>query len=237
VTTDIACAGGRELWGFPKFVTDIGFSLTQSGFRCTVKDPDTDTQIVDIHGKPGMGIPAPQLDLVLYSIREKEMLRSLAITRGGGRLSLPGSLRLHLGKSEHPMAQRLQALGLDALKPVLVFHSQSLQLRLNAGVTTAQKRRHEAPFLLQQHAANYRKPATCPCKRCHAAAYSRCKRATTSAAGTVSLTAPMPWPLPQISFHALAPPRSGLSPKSIIDGSPSGRLSGSRPDSSMDRRR
>jgi hypothetical protein len=140
VTTDIACAGGRELWGFPKFVTDIGFSLTQSGFRCTVKDPDTDTQIVDIHGKPGMGIPAPQLDLVLYSIKESDMLRSLAITRGGGRLSLPGSLRLHLGKSEHPMAQRLKALGLDALKPMLVFHSQSLQLRLNAGVTTAQKK-------------------------------------------------------------------------------------------------
>ncbi|MCB1838547.1 MAG: hypothetical protein KDH99_13120, partial [Alcanivoracaceae bacterium] len=111
-----------------------------SGFRCMVQDPDADTEIVDIQGKPGLGIPAPQLDLVLYSLREKEMLRSLAITRGGGRLSLPGSLRLHLGKSEHPMAQRLKALGLDALKPVLAFHSQSLQLRLNAGVVTAQKK-------------------------------------------------------------------------------------------------
>src|SRR3954447_12586285 len=51
------------------------------------------------------------------------------------------------------------------------------------------------------------RPHSCRCRRgaaWPAASYSRASRATSSAAGLTSLIAPMPWPEPQMSFHAFA---------------------------------
>lgn len=63
-----------------------------------------------------------------------KLLRTLVNTRGGARTCLPGSLRVTVSDdSKHPMARRLHALGLQNVKPILVFHSHALQLRLNAG--------------------------------------------------------------------------------------------------------
>ncbi|MFO7529481.1 MAG: hypothetical protein R6W86_11840 [Marinobacter sp.] len=75
----------------------------------------------------------PQLDLVLYSCHNNELLRTQVITRGGGKACLPGSVRARVGNSQHPMAERLRSLGIDNLKPRIVFHSHKLQLRLYAG--------------------------------------------------------------------------------------------------------
>ena len=60
-----------------------------------------------------------------------------------------------------------------------------------------------------------------------AARYSRARRATSSAAGTTAPIAPIPWPQPQTSFHALRAAES--PPKFILLGSLSGNWSGSRP--------
>jgi hypothetical protein len=89
--------------------------------------------MVRLAGRAGPGLPAPLLDLVLYSRHRGQMLRTLVNTRGGCRACLPGSLRLRVSGSSHPMAQRLKRLGLDNARPALVFHSHALQLRLNAG--------------------------------------------------------------------------------------------------------
>lgn len=133
VTTQAACAAGKEIWGYPKFVTPIGFSLDAQRFRGTVSDPESADTMLELSGDLGMGLPAPQLDLVLYSRHQGALLRTLINTRGGGRSCLPGSLRLKLSKSAHPMARRLAQLGLSNAAPKLVFHSHGLQLRLNAG--------------------------------------------------------------------------------------------------------
>lgn len=133
VTTQAACAAGKEIWGYPKFVTPIGFSLDAKRFRGTVGDPESGGAIVELSGDLGIGLPAPQLDLVLYSHHQGALLRTLINTRGGGRGCLPGSLRLKLTNSTHPMARRLAQLGLSNAAPKLVFHSHGLQLRLNAG--------------------------------------------------------------------------------------------------------
>lgn len=133
VTTAAACSAGKEVWGFPKFITDISFSLSKTGFSSTTKDPEGEESILTISGKPGAGLPGPQLDLVLYSEHKDELLRTLVVTRGGGRLCLPGSIRASVGTSTHPMAQRLRELGIHGQKPKLVFYSDALQLRLNAG--------------------------------------------------------------------------------------------------------
>ncbi|GGE59292.1 hypothetical protein GCM10011533_09820 [Streptosporangium jomthongense] len=137
VTTAAACAAGKEVWGFPKFITGISFSLSGSGFRSTVKDPDSDESILTVSGSPGPGLPGPQLDILLYSQLRKDLLRTLVVTRGGGRVCLPGSIRASVGASSHAMAQRLRELGIHGQKPRLVFYSHGLQLRLNAGAKVA----------------------------------------------------------------------------------------------------
>lgn len=138
VTTDAACAAGREAWGYPKFVTPIGFELEGQHFRGTVTDPQDASDLVTLEGRFGLGVPGPLLDLALYSRLNGQMLRTLVNTRGGATLSTGGSLRLSVSaSSRHPMAERLRALGLDGAKPVCVSRSNRLQLRLNAGAPVA----------------------------------------------------------------------------------------------------
>ncbi|WP_022979694.1 acetoacetate decarboxylase family protein [Ideonella sp. B508-1] len=133
VTTPAACAAGREIWGYPKFVTPIRFSLGSGQFCGTVKDPAAQGPIVTLSGRMGLSVPAPLLDLVLFSRHRDQILRGSAITRGGGRLCLPGSVRLEVSDSAHRMANHLRELGLDGARPFCVSHTHRLQLRLNAG--------------------------------------------------------------------------------------------------------
>ena len=137
VTTAAACAAGREIWGYPKFVTPIGFSLAAGQFRGLVKDPEAEGNMVTLSGGFGLGLPAPLLDLVLFSRNgarnSGQILRGTAITRGGGKLCLPGSMRLEVSRSEHRMARNLRELGLNGARPFCVSHTDRLQLRLNAG--------------------------------------------------------------------------------------------------------
>lgn len=137
VTTPAACAGGREIWGYPKFVTNIGFSLHGNLFNGSVTDPDTGKDLLRLCGNAGFGVPGPLLDLVLYSRLEGQMLRALVNTRGGAKICLPGSMRAEVSDSEHPMAQHLRALGLENAEPFMLFYSHALQLRLNAGAVLA----------------------------------------------------------------------------------------------------
>ena len=133
VTTPAACAAGREIWGYPKFVTPISFASKDGTFAGSVTDPQTGTPMVTLAGRCGPGVPAPLLDLVLYSRHHGEVLRGLAVTRGGGRLCLPGSVRLDVSSSSHRMARNLRDLGLAGATPAFVAHTHRLQLRLGAG--------------------------------------------------------------------------------------------------------
>lgn len=134
VTTPAACAAGREIWGYPKFIAEIGFSLKGREFAGAVTDPATSSPIFQLAGRMGFGLPGPLFDLVLHSRLESASIRATAITRGGGAICLPGSVQIGISDSNHRMAQNLRALGLENTKPACVLRTHSLQLRLNAGV-------------------------------------------------------------------------------------------------------
>jgi hypothetical protein len=133
VTTNAACAAGREIWGYPKFVTPIGFALNGRKFSGTVANPDGNDNLLTLSGRAGLGVPGPLLDLVLYSSLDGRQLRALVNTRGGGTIGLAGSLRLEVGNSDHVMSRNLVALGLRSASPAFVSYTHRLQLRLNAG--------------------------------------------------------------------------------------------------------
>lgn len=133
VTTPAACAAGREIWSYPKFVTPIDFSLKAGRFDGAVHDPAGGEPLCNFVGNIGLGIPAPLINLILYSVHKGDMLRTLVNIRAKGRMCLPGSLRVRIGASPHRMAENLRAMGLQNAKPAFVAHTRGLQLRLNSG--------------------------------------------------------------------------------------------------------
>ncbi len=133
VTTQAANAAGREMWGLPKFVTDIPFQLNGRQFSCSVLDPDTRQDIMTIDGKMGLGIPSPAMHLKLYSFLQGDTLETAVNLRRGATLRAPGSIKIKLGDSHHPMAERLRALGLDGKSPIALTATNEFQSRLNLG--------------------------------------------------------------------------------------------------------
>lgn len=133
VTTAAACAAGRDIWSYPKFVTPIDFSLQAGRFQGVVRDPDGADPICTLSGAVGAGVGAPLINLILYSRHRDTMLRTLVNIRARGRMCLPGSVRLQIGAGAHRMAANLRALGLQDARPAFLASTHGLQLRLNSG--------------------------------------------------------------------------------------------------------
>lgn len=138
VTTPEACVAGREIWGYPKFVTPITFNLSDQEFWGNVMNRDQpEKSLFELSGTLGFSVPAPWADLVLYSQINHQLIRATATTRtqAGARIASCGSLELTLDTSDsHPMLSSLHALQLNGARPMLVTYTSSLQLRLNEGV-------------------------------------------------------------------------------------------------------
>lgn len=134
VTTEAANAAGRELWGLPKFVTDIDVHHRGRMIDVRVADPDSPDPIMTLQGRACMGVPAPQFPVMLYSRHERELLRTTVTGRGPSTLRLGGNVRVRLGAGDHPMVQTMRALGMDGLSPIGLQATHASQSRLNRGV-------------------------------------------------------------------------------------------------------
>lgn len=133
VTTAAANAAGREIWGYPKFVTAIPFKLHAREFDCRVMQPDGSGTIMQLAGTMGPSIPMTPLSLTLLSLKDDTLLRTTVNVRGSSRMATAGTLQMSVGDSDHPMAKNLHALGLDGARPLAVFWTHDFQSRLNAG--------------------------------------------------------------------------------------------------------
>lgn len=133
VTTAAANAAGREIWGYPKFVTDIPFHLKKREFACSVMMPGAHIPIMELAGTMGPSMPVDPLSLALLSFRDAALVRATVNARGATRLAMSGSVRLSLHDSKHPMGQHLDALGLDGATPIALMWTHAFQSRLNAG--------------------------------------------------------------------------------------------------------
>jgi hypothetical protein len=134
VTTPLANAAGRELWGYPKFVAPIPFHLDRKSFESSVTDPDGNGDIFTLSGRLLPSLPVPPMSLVLYSRHHGDLLRTIVNVRGRTNLRPGRSLQLRVGESTHRMANNLRDLGLDGAHPIIVMDTHRFQSRLNAGV-------------------------------------------------------------------------------------------------------
>lgn len=134
VTTALANAAGRELWGYPKFVTPIEFGLDGRDVDAAVKEPDGTGDLCRLAGRLGPGVPAPPLSLLTYTHLDGALVRTHVDVRGRVMLRSRGSLVLRVSASEHAMAEHLRALGLDGARPLLAMATERFQSKLYAGV-------------------------------------------------------------------------------------------------------
>lgn len=133
VTTGMANAAGREIWGYPKFVTRIDFLRSGPRFSCAVAAPEGGSALCALEGTMGRGVAAPPLSVMTYSALRGALIRTTIDVRGPTRAHAPGSLRLDVGPSRHRMAENLRALGLERATPKLVLVNDRFRAKLHAG--------------------------------------------------------------------------------------------------------
>lgn len=134
VTTTLAWVAGRELWGYPKFVTPIDFTLTPGEFRCTVHDPEGQGEIMAIGGALTPGLAIPPFSFWNYDRLDGRDLKTAVDVRGRSTLRTAGGVRLEVGESKHPMAATLRSLGLAGARPLAVVTTPKVRVLLHAGV-------------------------------------------------------------------------------------------------------
>jgi hypothetical protein len=108
VDQEFTCAAGRQIWGFPKFVTPI--EITE-GTRA-------DRAVLTVDGRTALtvtqrrGLPAPMRSTAVdaFSFRGGVLRRTRWELRGSGSRVRPGGVRVELGSGE--IADELRSLGL-----------------------------------------------------------------------------------------------------------------------------
>ena len=124
VTTEAACAAGKELWGFPKYVTTIDTDFGERSVRATLGG-----ELEIEFGPPGfMRTPGPPL--VAISIHDGRVLRTVVDT--DHMLSWGGKATIRI-VGEGPTAANVERLGLEASKPFLVFRTPRMRSILPLG--------------------------------------------------------------------------------------------------------
>jgi len=136
LTAKLPLVAGRELWGLPKFKTNISFDSTGAEFVGKVPDPETGENIITVKAPFGRGMPMPVMDMAFYSNREDSILKTMVNIHASVK-SMSGKLvEVVVGPAKHRMVDNLRSLGLDKTRPFLLQTSDQFRYSLNAGEIT-----------------------------------------------------------------------------------------------------
>jgi hypothetical protein len=146
VTTPAARAAGREIWGYPKFVTKISSALAPDRFKFGVLDPATNESIFSVRCKTGAEIKVSGFDLATYSNLNDSILKTIVNIDAKYKLSSVKNYEFKAGLSNHKMARNIRDLGLDRVKPFMVMATDSFRSKLNRGEPVAKWKTPPLPY-------------------------------------------------------------------------------------------
>ncbi len=119
VTTLRARDGGRGVWGYPKFSSDMVFTVTPEFMACRLSEGKK--LILEIKVARTGSIRHTDMPLITYTVKDRKLIRTVIPQTGLFRDRLfPGESGLTLG--DHPVAEELSTLGL-AEKPFLARYA------------------------------------------------------------------------------------------------------------------
>lgn len=146
VTTAIARAGGREIWGYPKFVTSIPFKLSQTGFEFSALDPASSEPILSVKAATGRGVNLKGFDLVTYSNVHDEILKTTINVDAKYRAFLNKPAEIKIGPAKHRMTDNLRDLGIEGAQPFFTLSCDIFRSRLNKGEAVAPWKTPKMPY-------------------------------------------------------------------------------------------
>ncbi len=126
VTTASACAAGREIWGYPKYVTDIETSFTDAKIHAVQKGE------FELTVGPAGWLETPGIPFVLMSKRGGTVVRTIVRTNHPLRWGGAGEVKLKILGSG-PTADNLEELDLADVSPSFVWRAMKMQSILPKG--------------------------------------------------------------------------------------------------------
>jgi hypothetical protein len=122
VDQEFTCAAGRDIWGFPKWLTEITID-GEAGQTTVVRLVDDGAPVLTLTFKPGWGLRLPEKVPPSYSFRDSVLRLTPWTMQTEGSSGRPGGVSLVLGS--HPMADELRSLGLPK---AAIFSSSARQM-------------------------------------------------------------------------------------------------------------
>ncbi len=131
VDQEFTCAAGRDIWGFPKWVTTIDIdepSAPGAGTGTTVRLVDDGVHVLTLTVASGGRLALPSQAPPSYAFADGVLRRTLWTTSAEGTAGRIGGASLVLG--HHPMADELRSLGLPKRA---LFSSSASQMQATFG--------------------------------------------------------------------------------------------------------
>ncbi len=133
VTTESASIAGRELWGYPKFITKITMDFNESEFSSSVLSPKSKNAILTFKTPLKKGMTTNAFDLVLYSNHHDSILKTIVTVKSKVQTFFGSKAKLTLEDTNHPMAKNIQDFEIDRSHPFLIQKTSFFNSLLNSG--------------------------------------------------------------------------------------------------------
>ena len=127
VSTGFACAAGRELWGYPGYVTRVDTVFDREDAKVILGE-----ELVIEH-RARFGITVPGRPFVFFSELEGRLMRTVVPVEHSQRIGGARSVRIQL-TGDGPTADTVRRLGLDRRRPMFAARADHLRLTLPPGV-------------------------------------------------------------------------------------------------------
>ncbi|MCP4627453.1 MAG: acetoacetate decarboxylase family protein [bacterium] len=139
LTANLPLVAGIELWGLPKFITDVSFQCSEGMFEGKIPDPETGEDIVTLKAPFGRGVTMPPMDMAYYSTYEGSLMKTIVNLGSPAKMTSGKGVEITVGPSRHAMTDNLRDLDLDGAKPIMVQTCDRFIYRLNQGEPIGQQ--------------------------------------------------------------------------------------------------
>jgi len=126
VTTELACSLGKSLWGYPKYVAEISTRFDAHSAHVRLGQ-ELELELGGVRGV------RHSLPIATFTELAGDLVRTHVDVRSRPILGTPRNGAVRLLGGDGPSARLVRALGLDALRPALAFHTREFRATLPLG--------------------------------------------------------------------------------------------------------
>jgi len=129
VNQSFTCEAGRTIWGFPKTVEQIDFTIEGERARCTLTM--NGKHVLTLESRRGGSRHLPDTTMATYSLIDGAPHKTAFVSAAGGVGFFRRGTELTLGS--HPIADELRSLGLPK-RPLMAMWVEHMRARFDGAV-------------------------------------------------------------------------------------------------------